>query len=271
MSETGSARHHMERPALAPTDAPSTPYDDGSYFENPLRHSEDSEFKARQFLDLFTRVFPPTEASIRSYVDVGCGSGQTTRLVASGLSAAGFSLKSSRGYDVSPHVLRIPVQSSDRTAVEFLHGDFTRSQEQADLVTLFDVFEHIPNPVDFVKQVAQRCRFVGLHIPLDHSLNVCLQDGFRAKLRNPGHLVFLDTAAALNLLAFAGLRVRDYTYTLNFLAPSGRATRRARLILPLRRALARISPWLLSKTFGGISLMVVAESHVRNTTERRRA
>jgi hypothetical protein len=52
--------------------------------------------------------------------------------------------------------------------------------------------------------------------------------------------------------------VLDYRYTFAFLAPSGRATRASRLLLPIRRLLARLSPWLLARTLGGASLLAIA-------------
>jgi hypothetical protein len=126
------------------------------------------------------------------------------------------------------------------------------------LVTLFDVIEHVPAPIDFVKAVAQRSRLIGLHIPLDDSWNAAARDLFRSKVKDPGHLIFVDVAGALNVVALSGLRVLDYDYTFGFEAPSGRATRLARVAAPLRSTLARLNPWLMSKTLGGASLMVVA-------------
>ena len=85
-----------------------------------------------------------------------------------------------------------------------------------------------------------------------------MRNGFRSKLKNPGHLIFMDSAFALNLLALAGLRVVDYEYTVGFLAPSGHSSTLSKVVLPLRYLLFKISPWLLSKTIGGASLMVIA-------------
>ena len=49
----------------------------------------------------------------------------------------------------------------------------------------------------------------------------------------------------------------DFTYVLGFEAPTERDSLRARLAYPFRAALAAASPWLLAKTLGGASLMVI--------------
>lgn len=226
----------------------------GAYFEDPMRHAADAGFKAEHFLSLLARTITPTQMAIRSYVDLGTGSGVAARLVAQGLRDSGFDLQKTTGYDVSPHVRDL----ARADGVEFVYGDFTATDQFVDLVTLFDVVEHVTDPITFLKQVSQHCRLVGLHLPLDDSINVAFRDLFHGKVRDPGHVIFLNSVEALNLLAFAGLRVLDYQYTLGFTAPSGHSSISARLLRPLRAFVAKLSPWLLAKTLGGASLMIVA-------------
>ncbi|QQS47108.1 MAG: class I SAM-dependent methyltransferase [Acidobacteriota bacterium] len=230
-------------------------YTGGDYFTDPTRHSEDSAFKVAAFLDLFERVISESRPRVESYADIGCGSGDSVAGIAKGLRSLGFNLKRVRGYDVSPHVLKLK-----NDGVEYIHGDFRQSPDQFDLVTLFDVIEHVPAPLEFIRQVASRAGLMAFHIPLDYSLNTASRDLFRQKLKKPGHLIFMDAVYALNLLTLAGLRIVDYRYTFTFLAPSESKTLIGRIIYPLRLALSKLSPWLLSKTAGGASLMVIALS-----------
>jgi len=234
-------------------DAETDEYRSGAYFREPDRHSADAEYKARMFVSLLRRN--PGCAGIRTLADVGCGSGAATIAVVADMVELGFELAEAVGYDISPHVasLRHP-------RVRFVHEDFVASEGAYDLVTLFDVVEHVPDPIEFLRLVSRRARFVGLHLPLDDSLNCAARDLFRSSLRDPGHLIALDTAAALNLLAFAGLRVVDYEYVLGFRAPSAAVTLRSASIYPLRALLAAVSPWLLAKTLGGVSLMVLCRT-----------
>lgn len=228
-------------------------YASGAYFRAPLRHAEDAAFKADHLLRLLQRVAAARPLTVRSYADVGCGSGIAAEMIARGLEQAGWNLTTARAYDVSPHVAQL---RSDR--VEYVHGDFCAEDTEADLVTMFDVFEHVVAPVEFLRAVSMKCRLLGLHIPLDDSLNHALRDKFRALLDEPGHLVYLNAVSALNLLAVSGLRVLDYEYTFAFRAPSGRRTFKAKAVYPVRAVLGALSPWLLSRVLGGASLAVLA-------------
>jgi SAM-dependent methyltransferase len=230
-------------------------YSSGQYFEQYDRFNKDAQFKAKCFLKLFLRCRDQIDSSIRSYVDVGCGTGEIVGKVTDLLSEAGVGLTEVKGYDVSSHVKKLKVEG-----VDFVHGDFCEASEFVDLVTLFDVFEHIPDPISFIKLVAERCKIIGFHIPLDNSLNCAVRNLFSKKLHCPGHLIYMDSVFALNLLSLAGLRVIDYDYTFGFLAPSGHKTMLSKIVFPFRFLMSKISPWLLSKTIGGASLMVIAKT-----------
>lgn len=214
---------------------------------------DDDVFKASAFLSLFDRAANRYKLAPRSYVDVGCLGGGVVEAVTRGLRRRGHPIVTARGYDVSP-------QTNERgpNAVELVHGDFTTSDENVDLVTMFDVLEHVLQPIEFVRAVAEHCHYVGLHVPLDDSLVNGLLDRYRSRLDYPGHLLYLNPASALNLITHSGLRVVDYSYTFGFEAPSGSLTRRQRVIKPLRSAVARRSPWIASRVLGGVSLMVIA-------------
>lgn len=255
-------RVHGCHMAQAPSDASAIrsaeyavldPYAAGAYFADATRHRADAAFKAEQFLKLFGRVIPPAVFPIRSYADVGTGSGHAAQLIGNGLKEAGYPVERVLGYDVSPHARQLALDG-----VEYLHGDFAQGGERVDLVTLLDVFEHVTDAITFIKNVSARCSVVGFHVPLDNSLNVAMRDLFHSKLKNPGHLLFMDGVFALNLLSLSGLKVIDYAYTFSFQAPSGHAGWLSRLLYPVRAIAARLSPWLLSKTLGGASLMVIA-------------
>lgn len=232
-------------------------YSSGQYFEDGLRHSEDAKFKADNFLALFLPFAARNNLIVNSLVDVGCGSGDILNLIKKSFDLHGYEQSKLKGYDVSPHVEDIAIEK-----IDFICGDFYESGDFVDMVTLFDVFEHVPDPIDFIKKISLKCKYMAFNIPLDNSLNVALRNMFKSKLQNPGHLIFLDTVFALNLLAMSGLNVVDYAYAFGFHAPSGRRTMLAKLLFPLRYITAKLSPWLLSKTFGGASLMVIAVTPV---------
>lgn len=230
-----------------------SPYTSGAYFDDPHKHAEDAEFKVRCFLEIFLPLAKQYDWKIDSYVDVGCGSGDVAKLLLKSLRDAGYREVSAKAYDISPHV-----QQFKEEGVEFICGDFCANEENADLITLFDVFEHVTSPIEFLRKVALRSRVIGLHIPLDDSLANSFRDKYRALLSDPGHLLFMDVPLALNVIALAGLKVIDYRYTLAFRTPTGHKSLLSKLIFPLRFLLSKISLWLVSKTIGGVSLVVVA-------------
>src|SRR5712691_8484325 len=146
-------------------------YSSGCYFQEAARHAVDAPFKATSFIHLLRHVSDRYSLCIQSYADVGCGSGHVTTLVADALSALYEPLKVAKGYDVSPHVRHV-----QRDGIEFVHADFRASSEYFDLATLFDVFEHVPDPVGFIKGVAEQCDLIGFHVPLDANWNCFLRD-----------------------------------------------------------------------------------------------
>jgi SAM-dependent methyltransferase len=238
-------------------------YQSGDYYATHKDPEQDSPFKVEAFLKVWRQVSREREIHVRSYADVGCGGGGVANLVGQRLRADGETLHTVTGYDVSPHVLCLRHEG-----VRFHFEDFCQADTHYDLVTLFDVMEHVPDPVSFLKEVAARCNFIALHIPLDRNWVNCFFDRFRKRLTYPGHLVALDTPMALTLVALGGITALDYSYTHGYSAPSGTMTKLQKLAFPFRAVIAGISPWMASRLTGGVSLMVIGAtpsglSHMR--------
>jgi SAM-dependent methyltransferase len=227
-------------------------YHSGEYYATHADPDQDSQFKVSAFLSLLGSIHRERRLEIDSYADVGCGGGGVAELMLNGLQSAGFPVEEAAAYDVSPHVLNL-----EKPGVSFYYEDFCQSFRHYSLVTLFDVVEHVPDPLGFLRSVARRCDFLGLHIPLDRSLVNCFFDRFHGRLRYPGHVVVLDSSDALNLVTMSGIMPIDYSYTHGYSAPSGGMTRMQRFSRPFRYAIAHISPWLACRTVGGVSLMVI--------------
>jgi SAM-dependent methyltransferase len=227
-------------------------YLSGAYYKTHADPDQDSSFKAKAFLDLIDSSGPKGLEWLESYADVGCGGGGAAIKISQKLLDRGYPLQTSAGYDISPHVSLLR-----HSRVKFHQEDFCTVNQKYSLVTLFDVIEHVPSPVDFLRSISRRCDFIGLHIPLDRSLCNCFFDRFHHRLKHPGHLTILDAPAALNLVTMAGITPIDYSYTHGYAAPSGTMTAMQRAAFPLRFALAHISPWLASRLVGGVSLMVL--------------
>ena len=232
------------------------PYYSTGRFKAKSSGARDAAFKVsalKKLLEASRDV--PSLFPLTRVVDVGCGAGATTFLLREMCVQAGDGDAHVDGYDVHPDIPGF----ADSETVKFVRGDFcTADVRPYDLAVLFDVVEHVPAPADFLRQVAARARFVALHIPLDDSIFSWLRNLPHQNLSHPGHLIVLNPASALNLLALGGLRTVGFDYAPVFRAPSGGVGRAQRLLNLLRVPMYRLSPYLLQKTLGGVSLMVLA-------------
>lgn len=230
-------------------------YKEGVYFSDITRHQEDSDFKVKAISRLLFPILSYHKIPIDSYSDVGCGSGGVIKAMKEQLRAAGFQTKNIQGFDISPHVAQLKEEG-----IVFKMADFTTEGELMDLVTLTDVFEHVTDPVNFIAGIAKKARIIAFHIPLDDCLSVNFRNLQRAKIKNPGHLIFLNTNSALNLITQSGLKILDYDYSIETLsAPSNNGTTLQKIASPVKLLISKISPWLLAKIFG-FSLVVIAKN-----------
>jgi SAM-dependent methyltransferase len=220
---------------------------------------QDAGYKVEQLIRLLTRNPDLLSAGKQRYVaDVGCGTGETTLLLHKALTGLWGVPPQVDGYDVHSYL-----PQSVEGEVSFISGDFCLEARRVyDLVVLFDVLEHVPDPLGFLRAVSRFSYFLALHIPLDNSLLSWLRDLPRRKLRFPGHLLALDPSAAINLLTFAGLRIVDFVYSPVFRAPSGCATRYQRLLYPVRAVTYWLSPYIAQRLLGSVSLMVLARTPI---------
>jgi SAM-dependent methyltransferase len=231
-------------------------YKEGTYFSDTKRHLEDSDFKVNAILRILDPVLSKNNLKINSYADVGCGAGGVLLGISEAFAKNGNILKEVKGYDVSPHVKDMKVEN-----VVFEHGDFVEIGTNTDLITLTDVFEHVPDPVNFIKNVSKKGKIIAFHIPLDDCLSVNLRNLQRQKIQNPGHLIFLNVNSALNMITMAGLQILDYDFSKETIkAPSNNETLLQKLFTPVKRLMVALNPWLYSKIFG-FSLVVVAKAN----------
>ncbi|NVJ86760.1 MAG: methyltransferase domain-containing protein [Algoriphagus sp.] len=229
-------------------------YKSGSYFIDNKRHFEDSNYKVRAIWRLLKPIVSKEGISINSYADVGCGSGGVVSGLSNLLKKSGIQLSEICGFDVSPHVRNLKFDK-----ISFYEKDFVEHGKRFDLVTLTDVFEHVTAPMDFIRRIGSLAGLVVFHVPLDDCLAVNMRNLQRSKIKNPGHLVFLNVNSALNLITNAGYKIIDYDYSRETLtAPSNVASILQKIFFPIKFIFFKISPWLMSRIFG-FSLVVVAK------------
>jgi SAM-dependent methyltransferase len=241
-------------------------YSSGEFYSKSTGHY-DAQFKVTQLNKLLNSNSHLLQNKFNHIADVGCGSGHTTIFMQKMLSDFTGTIVSVDGYDVHPYLEKFQEDEN----VHFIYGDFsTKANKMYDLAVLFDVIEHIPDPVQFIKNLSSKARLFAFHIPLDNSLFVMLRNLSRSNLSIPGHLLILDLPAAINLLTLSGLRVIDYEYSPGFSSLSKGTTLFQKALFSIRWLLFQLNPFIAQKLVAGVSLTVLARPAIGYADERDR-
>lgn len=234
-----------------PLTKPYDSYVSGDYLDkNPTWDDEDSLWKAGKVLETIRR----NRLSCRSVVDVGCGGGGVLAALSEELSDATL-----YGYDISPDAANFWDRHSD-TGVKFTVGNFLAAKtEKFDLLLLLDVFEHVPDPFDFLTALRDRAGYFIFHIPLDLSaVSVAREKPLLHVRRKVGHIHYYTKGLVLALLSECGYEILDWAYTgAAFSAPQ--STFKAKLARLPRRALYALNRDFGVRLLGGDTLIVLAK------------
>ncbi len=231
------------------------PYDSylsGEYLEkNPTWDDEDSEWQAGKVLD----IIRANQLRFQSIADVGCGVGGV-------LASLSRALPGTRlyGYEVSPDAGGFWKQYEEMD-IDFLVGDFLQeSTKKFEAVLLLDVFEHVPNPFEFLTALLGRSEYYIFNIPLDlSSISVARETPLLRVREKVGHIHYCTKNLALALLKECGYDIIDWSYTgASFSAPQ--STWKGRLARIPRRLFFSLNRDLGVRLLGGDTLMVLAKA-----------
>lgn len=234
----------------------SKPYDSylsGEYLEkNPSWDDEDSEWKAGKVLD----IIRANQLKLQSIADVGCGAGRVLASLSRELPGTKL-----YGYEIAPDASGFWKQYEDMD-IEFLVGDFLQEPTQKfDAILLLDVFEHVPNPFEFLTALEGRAAHYIFHIPLDlSSVSVARETPLLRVREKVGHIHYYTRNLALALLKECGYDIVDWSYTgASFSAPQ--STWKGRLARLPRRILYAVNRDFGVRLLGGDTLIVLARSN----------
>ena len=127
-----------------------------------------------------------------------------------------------------------------------------------DLLLCIDVFEHVENPFQFLRDLKKYAMFKVFHIPLDLSVQGVLRRGRLLKdFREVGHRHYYNRELALEILRETGYEIVDWNFTTSALSLKSASYLRYAARVP-RALLYKASPDLAARTLGGFSLLVLA-------------
>ena len=222
-------------------------YRDGSYAaSHPTWHTERSVWKASQICKLLDQHnVRPT-----SILDIGCGAGHCLKHVAEKFNCVAESL----GIEPSPDVASKVKANAVRIEQKSVH----EVDRKFDLAMMLDVFEHVEDYLGFLKEARPKARWFGFHIPLDiYALRV-LSGRMTNSRRQHGHLHYFTKETAIATLQDAGYEIVGWNFTAAAFEGPNRNPNSPRNLLT--RFLCKLSPALVSRTIGGLSLAVLASS-----------
>lgn len=230
---------------------PYESYESGDYLsKNPTWDEEDSGWKANQVLKIFNR----NHLAPKSIVEVGCGAGGILASLHDTLPEIEYS-----GFEIAPDVSQFWEKHASKK-ITFAVEDFLQKQTaHFDVLLLLDVFEHVPNPFEFLAALRGRADFYVFHVPLDLSaISVARERPLLEVRQKVGHIHYFTKGLALALIQESGFQVLDWFYTgASFTAPQ--VSWKAKLArIPRRFAYAVNRDWGV-RIFGGDTLMVLAK------------
>lgn len=225
-------------------------YADGTYLENnPTWHEEDSAQKV-VWIERFLRKAGLKPSTI---AEVGCGAGG----ILAGLQRH-FPDAALSGYEISPQAFEL-ARGKANARLQIHHQDILeRDGPRFDLLMAIDVFEHVPDYLDFITRLRPLAEYKLFHIPLDLSIRMLVQPRIFTEIRSDlGHLHYFNRTTALDTLKYCGYEILDEQYTywsLDYPALS----LKSRLAKVPRRLFAKIAPDLAMTVLGGGSMLVLA-------------
>lgn len=225
-------------------------YKDGTYLKkNSNWHQEDSLWKSAQIAKLLSL----NGINPKTFCEVGCGAGGV-------LKELSFVYKESElyGFEISPQAYKLS-KSNASERVHFKFGDIFEKDHNFDILLCLDVFEHVPNYIDFISKLKPLGEFKVFHIPLDISVLSVLSGRMTNSRSSMGHLHYFTAESAIYTLKDCGYNILGSFYTAGFLRPSRSVKLSSKIARLPRKFMHKLSPRLTAKFFGGCSLLVLAK------------
>lgn len=173
-----------------------------------------AQYKSTLLWNLYGKQILDAIGEIKTYADIGGG--------CSGFGANALAYQIAREQERCPDTKVFETSPDFSKAgkilfpnIDFVNEDFTKwdgDPKRFDLVSLFDVIEHIPDPEPFLKAVSVRTNFTLLKTPMETTGE---WRGFRmpqlqGALHEDGHVNFFDPSPYMQLLKRSGFEIVEW-------------------------------------------------------------
>jgi SAM-dependent methyltransferase len=225
---------------------------DSAYARGGERHARWRELGARSKAEHVVELAGRASLGSERVAEIGCGDGA---LLAE-LSQRRFG-RSLAGFEISAAALELArVRSIPRVErLEQFDGNHIPAADgEFDLGLLSHVLEHVPEPVQLLRETARVAAAVIVEVPLERNVSAG-RAGKREQSEAIGHLEPLDRDAVRSMVERAGLRVVHETLdplpveAHTFFADSAVARARGLAKAAVRRSLFRLSSSAAERTF----------------------
>tara|TARA_Y200000002_G_scaffold316418_1_gene274730 strand:+ start:384 stop:1082 length:699 start_codon:yes stop_codon:yes gene_type:complete len=227
-------------------------YNNSEYMDkNPSWHVEHSAWKA----DQVKKIINQNDLTLNKIIEVGCGAGEILVNLSKDYPNRKFI-----GYEISKEIFAI-AKNKESENVEFIYGNITDESNYSDLILCIDVFEHVENYLSFLKELKHHSKYHIFHIPLDINVLGLFRNRLIKERISVGHLHYFTFETAIATLEDCGYQIVDWNFTDSFYKgglehPSNI---KSKILRYFQGLIYSISPKLLSKTLGGLSLIVLTK------------
>ena len=212
-------------------------------------HAEDSYWKAKQII----KIIEKNNIKLKEIVEVGCGVGEILYQLNELFDKKNIKF---RGYDIAEDAINI-ANKKNKSNVNFFLKDFTLEENiKFDLLLMIDVFEHVPDYINFIENCGKKAKYKIFHVPLDIHLRSIFGDQLISNRESVGHIHYFTKETALATIEDSGLDIIDFFYTKSSDLSNNLKTRIANIP---RKILFPFFPDFTVKLLGGYSLLVLAK------------
>ena len=225
-------------------------YNDKNYGKiNNDWHLKDSKWKSEKVYNLIEK----NQIKLNSIIDIGCGVGGVIYELSKNYKNSLELL----GVDYSDNVIEKAKEIFDSKVNFKSIKNLKEINSNYDLAIVMDVFEHVENYYEFLKDLKSISEYKIFHIPLDICLPNIIFNRFNKLNNELGHLHYFNKETALLTLENCSYSIIDYKYT-NGSVVFARSFYEKILKYP-RHLISLFSPKLSQLLFGGFSLIVLTK------------